>query len=126
MEIRLPCHNHQCDVPWSHDVIFCNYSFVGKQRSSRSIQLGGKAAIIQARVAICQGKVTLARLLSMPRRIMKPALSTGIRNGMGKRLVAVIRVSTNPGQITVMPIPSFANAPRKPSPHTRTAALLAQ
>ena len=56
----------------------------------------------------------------------RAAAGVSIRNGIGKRFTAVMRLFTNPGQITDTPIPCPARSPRNDSPYTRTAALLAQ
>ena len=66
------------------------------------------------------------RLRASPRRITRAARSAVSRNGMGKRLIAVIAVSTKPGQTTETRTPLAATWPRRASPHTLTAALLAQ
>ena len=57
---------------------------------------------------------------------MRAARFGGIRNGIGKPFAPVIGVSTKPGQTTLTRTPSAAASPRRPSPHTRTAAFEAQ
>ena len=54
---------------------------------------------------IFQGNAIRAVFFSRPRRIMRAAFSAVIISGIGKGLLAVIRLSTKPGQIVDTLIP---------------------
>src|SRR5689334_15923476 len=66
------------------------------------------------------------RLRASPRMMIAAARSAGINIGIGKGFFAVMRETTNPGQITETATPFGARSARRPSPQVRTNALLAQ
>lgn len=74
-------------------------------------------------MAVGHGKAMRARFRAKPDRMIAAAFSTGIRNGIGKSFASVMGVTTKPGMMTLTPIPSGERAPRRPSPHTLTAAF---
>ncbi len=73
----------------------------------RAAHRPGRAWPNQTAALVPTGKAMRAWLRARPRRMMADARWAVIRKGMGKGALAVMRLTTKPGQMTLTPMPSF-------------------
>ena len=79
---------------------------VRRRAGARSIARAGPGPATPRPWCRC-GKAMRGRLRARPCRMMAEARWAVIRKGMGKGALAVMRLTTKPGQTTLTPMPSF-------------------